>query len=215
MTVSGGSDAQEIDSLKPCSRAGAQQGQVPAADASRADLSWVATASAVVTTSVATPITGLVGMAAVFAGASHAPIAALVIVFELTGEYSIILPLMTAAALATGVSHLVSRRAIYTLKLLRRGDDIDADPAEAEAPPPTDAGPLQRITVADAMRPLPEPVDARADRQDLLARLADARYGALPVYDDSGYRGAVTAGALDDPWHRHVEGGQCPSESPL
>jgi chloride channel protein, CIC family len=39
---------------------------------------------------------GLVGMAAAFAGAGHAPIAALVIVFELTGEYSIILPLMTA-----------------------------------------------------------------------------------------------------------------------
>ena len=41
-------------------------------------------------------------MAAVFAGASHAPIAGLVIVFELTGQYSIILPLMAAVALATG-----------------------------------------------------------------------------------------------------------------
>ncbi|MHA6623132.1 chloride channel protein [Pseudonocardia sp. DLS-67] len=70
---------------------------------------------------------GLVGMAAAFAGASHAPIAALVIVFELTQQYSIILPLMAAVALAAGVSHLVSDRTIYTLKLVRRGVDIDTD----------------------------------------------------------------------------------------
>jgi CIC family chloride channel protein len=141
---------------------------------------------------------GLVGMAAVFAGASHAPIAALVIVFELTGEYSIILPLMTAVALATGVSHLVSRQTIYTLKLLRRGVDIETNTDTDKARGADD--PLQRLTVADAMRPLPEPVDARAGRHDLLARLAGARYGALPVYDDSGYHGAVTAASLDDPW---------------
>jgi chloride channel protein, CIC family len=72
---------------------------------------------------------GLVGMAAVFAGASHAPITALVIVFELTGQYSIILPLMAAVALSTGISHLVSRETIYTLKLLRRGVDIGAGSA--------------------------------------------------------------------------------------
>ncbi len=62
----------------------------------------------------------LVGMGAVFAGAARAPITAVVIMFELTGEYSIILPLMLAIVLATGLSHLVSRDTIYTRKLLRR-----------------------------------------------------------------------------------------------
>ena len=51
----------------------------------------------------------LVGMGAVFAGAARAPITAVLIVFELTGEYSLILPLMLAIVLATGVSHLLSR----------------------------------------------------------------------------------------------------------
>jgi CIC family chloride channel protein len=74
---------------------------------------------------------GLVGMAAVFAGASHAPITAVLIVFELTGQYSIILPLMAAVVLATGASHLISKDTIYTLKLLRRGVDIDGEPATA------------------------------------------------------------------------------------
>ena len=68
----------------------------------------------------------LIGMGAVFAGAARAPITAVVIMFELTGEYSIILPLMTAIVLATGLSHLLSHDTIYTLKLLRRGIDLDS-----------------------------------------------------------------------------------------
>jgi chloride channel protein, CIC family len=51
---------------------------------------------------------GLVGMGAVFASAARAPITAVLIIFELTGDYTIILPLMTAIALATGVSTLAS-----------------------------------------------------------------------------------------------------------
>jgi len=62
---------------------------------------------------------GLVGMGAVVAAASRAPMTAILIIFELTGEYRIILPLMFAVALATGISHLLSRDTIYTLKLRR------------------------------------------------------------------------------------------------
>ena len=63
----------------------------------------------------------LVGMGAVFAGAARAPITAVIILFELTGEYTIILPLMLAIVLATSVSGSLSRDTIYTLKLRRRG----------------------------------------------------------------------------------------------
>ncbi|NMI01794.1 chloride channel protein [Pseudonocardia acidicola] len=135
---------------------------------------------------------GLVGMAAVFAGASHAPITAVLIVFELTGQYSIILPLMAAVVLATGMSHLVSRETIYTLKLLRRGVDLNAD-HDAAARPDV----LHTLTVGQAMRPLPAPLAASAGHAEIVERLAAARYGALPVLDDEGYRGAVTATALN------------------
>ena len=67
---------------------------------------------------------GLIGMGAVFAGAARAPITAVLIVFELTGDYTVILPLMTAIVLAAGVSNLISSETIYTLKLHRRGIDI-------------------------------------------------------------------------------------------
>nr|WP_207223887.1 chloride channel protein [Pseudonocardia sediminis] len=88
---------------------------------------------------------GLVGMAAVFAGAAHAPITAVLIVFELTGDYAVILPLMAAVVLATGISHLVSHDTIYTLKLLRRGVDIDADSGTDRV--------LRTVTVGDLMTP--------------------------------------------------------------
>jgi CIC family chloride channel protein len=64
----------------------------------------------------------LVGMGAVFAGAAHAPITAILILFELTDDYRIILPLILAAGIATILSHHWLRgESIYTLKLSRRG----------------------------------------------------------------------------------------------
>ncbi|MFD1234130.1 chloride channel protein [Pseudonocardia benzenivorans] len=140
---------------------------------------------------------GLVGMAAVFAAASHAPIAAVLIVFELTGEYSVILPLMAAVVLATGLSHLISRDNIYTLKLLRRGIDIDADAGTDRAG--DDGGPLYRLTVGEAMRPAPDPIRADHGLAELAVRLSSGRYGAVPVVaPDGSHLGFAVANELVD-----------------
>jgi len=66
----------------------------------------------------------LVGMAAFFAGAAHAPMAAFLIMFELTGDYLIILPLMLSVTITTALSERLHRESIYTLKLIRRGIDV-------------------------------------------------------------------------------------------
>lgn len=66
----------------------------------------------------------LVGMGAVFAGASHAPISSILIMFEMTGNYKIIIPLMITCIISTVVVKHFSRESIYTLKLMRRGIDI-------------------------------------------------------------------------------------------
>ena len=67
----------------------------------------------------------LVGMAAFFSGAAHAPITAILILFEMTRDYRIILPLMFATVLSTFVSRIISKDSIYTLKLSRRGIHLD------------------------------------------------------------------------------------------
>ncbi len=66
----------------------------------------------------------LVGMGAVVAATTHAPITAILIIFEMTNEYSIILPLMTACIISTLFVRWMSKESIYTMKLARRGVDI-------------------------------------------------------------------------------------------
>ncbi len=68
----------------------------------------------------------LVGMAAVFAGAAHAPVTAILIVFEMTGDYRMILPIMVATVISTSLSQYLMRESIYTIKLKERGIDIDS-----------------------------------------------------------------------------------------
>jgi len=63
----------------------------------------------------------LVGMGAVVAGATHAPITAIIIIFELTNDYKIILPLMLSCIIASFVTVGIHRDSIYTMKLRRRG----------------------------------------------------------------------------------------------
>ncbi|MBZ0113273.1 MAG: chloride channel protein [Thermoanaerobaculia bacterium] len=59
----------------------------------------------------------LVGMGAVVAATTHAPLTAILILFELTGDYRLILPLMTSCILATLVASLIKSNSIYTQKL--------------------------------------------------------------------------------------------------
>ncbi len=63
----------------------------------------------------------LVGMAAVVAGTTHAPLTAILIIFEITRDIYVLLPIMLAAVVATVVAQLIQRDSVYTLKLRRRG----------------------------------------------------------------------------------------------
>jgi CIC family chloride channel protein len=126
----------------------------------------------------------LVGMGAVFAGAARAPITAVVIMFELTGEYSIILPLMLAVVVATAVSSSISADTVYTRKLLRRGIDID-EPADAA---------IRRRPVESLMAPPPLAVNSGADLCAVAAMFAGRADSTLPVVDDDGrYLGTLSS----------------------
>ena len=63
----------------------------------------------------------LVGMAAMIAATTRAPLMAAVLVFELSGDYAIVLPLVLATAFATLLSRRLSVDSIYTAELSRRG----------------------------------------------------------------------------------------------
>ena len=99
----------------------------------------------------------VVAMGAVFTSAARAPLTSLASVVEMSGDFSLTLPVMLAVAIATTVSRALSYGTIYTTKLLRRGTDIDrAAPWRA----------LQDLKITDVMRPfpaaLPVPPDSKA-----------------------------------------------------
>jgi len=66
----------------------------------------------------------LVAMGGLVAGTTRAPITAIIIVFELTNDYHIILPLMITCIISTIISSQLSRESIYTLKLVMRNIGI-------------------------------------------------------------------------------------------
>jgi CIC family chloride channel protein len=93
-------------------------------------------------------------MGAVFASAARAPLTSLASVVEMSGDFSLTLPVMLAVAIASTVSRALSYGTIYTTKLLRRGTDIDrAAPWRA----------LQDMKIADVMRPFRRPLPIPPD----------------------------------------------------
>ncbi len=91
----------------------------------------------------------VVAMGAVFASATRAPLTSLASVVEMTGDFSLTLPVMLAVAIASSVSQAMSYGTIYTTKLLRRGTDIDRT---------TPWRPLSDLKVTDVMRPFVAPL---------------------------------------------------------
>ncbi len=131
----------------------------------------------------------LVGMSAFFAGAAHAPVTAILILFEMTRDYAIILPLMLATVLSTVVARLLSNDSIYTLKLTRRGVRLEQG---------LDAEVLEGVRVAEVMNTAATPVRLDLDLGKLNAAFTRARDNTIPVIDEAGLLvGIVSTQDLD------------------
>ncbi len=89
---------------------------------------------------------GMVGMGAVFAAASRAPLTAIAAALEMTGDTRLVLPAMLAVGVATALSQELTYGTIYTTKLLRRGIDIQRTRPSTL---------MQQLRVSDVMRHLP------------------------------------------------------------
>ena len=70
------------------------------------------------------PAFAMVGMGAMVGGGTGAVMTAVTMIFEMTRDYSIVMPMIVAVAMSTGTRRMLSRETIYTLKLVRRGRAI-------------------------------------------------------------------------------------------
>ncbi|UCD73909.1 MAG: chloride channel protein [Phycisphaerales bacterium] len=132
----------------------------------------------------------LVGMAAVVAATTHAPLTAILIVYEITRSYHIILPLMLAAVISTVIVRLIMPHSIYTLKLARRGIHLGAM---------SDLTILRRLVVNDV--PLAPPVVVHPDdsAQRLLDLSEEKNVNDFVVADEQNhYIGLVTGADLKE-----------------
>ena len=119
----------------------------------------------------------LVGMSAFFAGAAHAPVTAILILFEMTDDYSIILPLMLATVVSTLISRIISRESIYTLKLTRRGIHLEQG---------QDIDVMQGVTVGEAMTTNVDVVSMNMPLEELAAEFEHTHHHGFPVVGDRG-----------------------------
>ncbi len=73
---------------------------------------------------ISVPSFAMVGMAAMVGGGTGAAMTAVTMIFEMTRDYAIVMPMIVAVALSIGVRRVLSRENIYTIKLLSRGRSI-------------------------------------------------------------------------------------------
>ncbi|MDO5701462.1 MAG: chloride channel protein [Bowdeniella nasicola] len=128
----------------------------------------------------------VIGMGAAFAAAARAPLTSVLIILEMTGQYALILPMMLAVVLATGLSEVLTRYTIYTTKLVRRGDVLD-DPVEKTL--------VGRVRAEGLMGEVPAIVGPALCLRDAEAVIRESGSTVVPVVNEDGtYRG--TLGAL-------------------
>jgi CIC family chloride channel protein len=118
----------------------------------------------------------LVGMAAVFAAAARAPITAIIILFEMTDDYRIILPLMLATVVSTILADQLSKESIYSLKLARRGIRLERG---------QDIDVMQGVLVGEAMSTKLDTIRADVDVTELGHIFAETHHHGLPVLDEN------------------------------
>lgn len=116
----------------------------------------------------------IVGMAAMFAAVARAPLTSILIVFELTGGYGLVLPLMLATSLATVIADRMHKESVYTIPLVRRGirllrtSDVDL---------------LDTVSVGEVMTEWSEVLRPAMTTGEAQGTLDQHRHHGLPVTD--------------------------------
>ena len=119
----------------------------------------------------------LVGMAAFVASTTRATLTAIVLLFEMTATYEIILPLMLSCVVADAVCYVVSKHSCYTAKLARRGINIDLG-AEQDL--------MRMIKVEDVMTEDVMTITPERPLELALQIIEDTGHMSLPVVNDKG-----------------------------
>ncbi len=116
----------------------------------------------------------LVGMAGLVAGSTHAPLTAIMIVFEMTSDYALILPLMLCGAISYITARRIFPESVYSLWLVRRGENIQFG---------RDTAVLDRLMVRDSYNNDPHIIGETATVPQILQAIGSSPQVEFPVLD--------------------------------
>jgi CIC family chloride channel protein len=126
----------------------------------------------------------LVGMAALFSATARAPLTAMLIVFEMSNDYFLILPLMVAGVTASYFSQWLHPESIYTMKLAKRGVRFSEG---------RDMDIMQGVKVSEVMKSKPVTIHKDASFSEVMALFQETNILGFPVLaDDNKLWGIVT-----------------------
>ncbi len=131
----------------------------------------------------------LAGTAAVFAAAARAPMTAVLIAFELTGDYELVLPMMLAAGLATFLADRISQDSLYEAPLRLRGIVF--------SPPADDVDVMQVLDASEAMSTDHPTVAPELPLDDLRDLFRSTGSHGFAVVDGQRLVGVVTLSDVD------------------
>ncbi len=119
----------------------------------------------------------LVGMGCLMAGTTYAPIMAIMMIFETTLNYEIILPLMLSCILSSTIAKQFNRDSIYAEKLRMKGISYDASLEESA---------MRMVRVSDLMRTDVPVVPANKRFKDVIHEVLKSRSNVIYVVEDTG-----------------------------
>jgi CIC family chloride channel protein len=117
-------------------------------------------------------------MGSLLAATTHSPLLAMILLFEISLDYTLMPPLMVACVISTLVARRFHRESIYTEPLRRRRVELDRESARL--------GAATQRTVGDLMRAPVPPLKSTASFREIADRFLASSYNFLPVVDDAG-----------------------------
>lgn len=126
----------------------------------------------------------LVAMGALVSSTIRTPLTAILMIFEMTGDYALILPLMISIIISTALSAYLLKPSVYSLRLLRRNIDLEKG---------QETNILRSLSVSEVRVPFFETIPPDAPFEELMSRLAESSFTEFYITDGEGrYRGTVT-----------------------
>jgi CIC family chloride channel protein len=146
-----------------------------------------------------------VGMATFFSAVARVPITAIILIFELSTDFNLVLPLMIASVTAYLVAEMVTKGSIYDLLLEWNGIHLEEEETPAR-------GIIAQLTASNVMQRRVETLACQMTLDEVMQAFSSSHHRGFPVVEDGKLVGIVTQTDLANIAQRQLPGDTALSE---